>query len=232
MKRREFIFGSAIGLIGSTMLPAIVMANANDGNLNDDLPKVLILGDSISIGYFPYVKEFLKGKANVNRPFKSDGAAENCQGTTNGIKNIDRWIGDTKWDIIHFNFGLHDIKHVDAITGKNSEKLEDPRQAEPKQYKKNLRMITDKLKTASAKIVFATTTPFPENVGGPLREYGDAEKYNKIALKIMKRNNVQVNDLFGFVLPRMSELQRPNNVHFTDEGSKALAEQVSKIIIG
>lgn len=225
MKRKEFL---KLGMTGAV---AAIFPFNSYADTKKSLPKVLILGDSISIGYFPFVKELLADQAEVTRPFKENGNPENCQGTTNGIANIDRWIGDTKWDIIHFNFGLHDIKHIHPETGKNSNELEDPRQAEPKQYKKNLKLITEKLKTTGAKLVFATTTPYPENVGGPLRAYGDAEKYNKIALKIMHKNNVQVNDLFGFVLPRMSELQRPNNVHFTDEGSKELAEQVSKTII-
>jgi acyl-CoA thioesterase-1 len=226
MKRIEFLKLGIAGMV-SSIFPFRVYADKEKA-----LPKVLILGDSISIGYFPYVKEYLKAKADVTRPFKSDGKPENCQGTTNGIANIDRWIGDTKWDVIHFNFGLHDIKHIDSKTGKNSNELEDPRQSEPKQYKKNLKYITKVLKATNARLVYATTTPYPENVAGPLRAYGDAEKYNKIALKIMKKHNVWIDDLFGFILPKMNELQRPNNVHFTDEGSKELAEQVSKFIIG
>ena len=54
--------------------------------------------------------------------------------------------------------------------------------------------------------------------------------YNEIALKIMRDNEVEVNDLYSFVLPRMEELQRPNNVHSTESGSEALAEQVAKVI--
>ena len=226
MKRIEFLKLGIAGMV-SSIFPFRAYAVKEKA-----LPKVLILGDSISIGYFPFVKELLAGKADVTRPFRENGNPENCQGTTNGIANIDRWIGDTKWDVIHFNFGLHDLKHIDPKTGKNSNKLDDPRQAEPKPYKKNLQLITKKLKATGAKLIFATTTPYPENVAGPLRAYGDAEKYNKIALKIMKKNRVEINDLFGFVLARMSELQRPNNVHFTAEGSKELAGQVLKIIIG
>lgn len=226
MKRKEFL---KLGMAG---MASVFIPTVSHSFVPAALPRVLILGDSISIGYFPFVKELLDGKADVNRPFKSDGNPENCQGTTNGMAQIDRWIGKTKWDVIHFNFGLHDIKHVDPDTGKNSNEVKDPRQAEPKQYKKNLQQITEKLVATGAKLVFATTTPYPENVGGPLRAYGDAEKYNKVAVKIMKKNSIQVNDLFSFVLPEMSSLQRPNNVHFTEVGSKALAKQVSETIIG
>lgn len=80
---------------------------------DDTLPNVLILGDSISIGYTLGVRALLEGKANVFRPINAAGTgAENCSGTTKGVTAIDRWLGDRKWDVIHFNFGLHDLKRV------------------------------------------------------------------------------------------------------------------------
>lgn len=225
MKRKDFLKLGAYGLATS------LFATNALAHHNMKLANVLLLGDSISIGYHPFAVDLLSGKANVSRPMLEADKAENCQGTTNGVKNIDRWIGDTSWDVIHFNFGLHDIKHVDPVTGKNSEKIEDPRQAEPKQYKKNLRQIVEQLKATNAKLIFATTTPYPEELSGPLREYGDTEKYNKVARKVMKKNDIPINDLYSFVLPRMEELQRPNNVHFTKEGSQALGEQVAEMIM-
>src|SRR5690242_7520015 len=104
--RRNFMKRAGMLAGVSAMAPAL-FAKARTA-----LPRVLIIGDSISIGYTPYVKEMLAGEADVDRP------AENCQGTKNGIGKIDQWLGDTKWDVIHFNFGLHDLKHVDAATGK------------------------------------------------------------------------------------------------------------------
>ena len=222
--RRDFLI-KTLSVSAVFALPNIVL-----GITNKKLPNVLIIGDSISIGYLPFVKELMKDKALVTRPYNEDGNPVNCQGTTNGVKNIDKWIGDTKWDVIHFNFGLHDIKHVDPLTGKNSKDPEHPLQADLKQYKRNLGVIVEKLKTTGAKLIFATTTPYPDEVGGPLRDPGMPEKYNKAALKIMKKNGIMINDLFAFVLPRMAELQRPNNVHFTEAGSSELAKQVAKII--
>jgi len=223
--RRDFLI-KTLSVSAVFALPNIVL-----GITNKKLPNVLIIGDSISIGYLPFVKELMKDKALVTRPYNEDGNPENCQGTTNGVKNIDRWIGDTKWDVIHFNFGLHDIKHVDPVTRENSKDPEHPHQAELKQYKKNLEVIVKKLQTTGAKLVFATTTPYPDAVGGPLRDPGMPEKYNKAALKIMKKNGITVNDLFAFVLPRMEELQRPKNVHFTEAGSRALAKVVADSIL-
>ena len=192
-----------------------------------DLPNVLILGDSISIGYTPFVKEILLNEANIVRPVYDDGKPENCEGTTKGVKEINRWIGDTKWDVIHFNFGLHDIKHVDPKTGKNSNNPNHPHQAGLKHYKKNLEKIVEVLKSTGAKLIFATTTPYPDHVENPLRKPGMAEKYNKAALKIMYKNGIAINDLYTFMKPRMNYLQLPHNVHFTEAGYKALSIKVA-----
>ena len=194
------------------------------------LPKVLILGDSISIGYTPFVREMLENLAEVRRPLNPDGKAENCEGTTKGVQEIDRWLGEEKWDVIHFNFGLHDIKHVNPDTGENSMNPKDPHQASIKEYRKNLSQIVDKLKATGAHLIFATTTPYPNPVDGPLRMPGEAQKYNEVALKIMEKNEIQVNDLYTYVKPQMEALMIKKNVHFTDEGSKALAGEVVKVI--
>lgn len=212
-----------------TLAPAFVFPKFMWAAKNK-LPNVLILGDSISIGYTPYVKQMLLGWANISRPMLENGKAENCQGTTNGVKNIKRWLGDTKWDVIHFNFGLHDLKHVNQLTGENSSNPNDPQQANLKQYKKNLTEIVKVLKATEAKLIFATTTPYPDKVDGPLRSPGMAEKYNKVATKIMNKNGIPINNLYAFVLPRMDEIQRPNNVHFTVTGSQALAHKVTNRI--
>ncbi|WDI41309.1 SGNH/GDSL hydrolase family protein [Bremerella sp. P1] len=197
-----------------------------------NLPNVLILGDSISIGYTLQVRDLLKGKANVFRPHTADGKKpENCSGTTKGVESIDRWIGDRKWDVIHFNWGLHDLKHVTEPGGNSvSNKPSDPVQATVDQYAANLEKIVERLNKTGAKLIFATTTPVVPGTTGPLREPNSPPKYNAAAIKIMKENSVTVNDLFAFCDPQVEKLQRPKNVHFTDAGSQALAEQVAQAI--
>lgn len=222
MKRRTFIRTSLAGTVISCLSPAVFADNK--------LPNILIIGDSISMGYTPFVQELMKGKANVSRPKAANGGRLNCEGTTKGVKMIDEWLTVDKWDIIHFNFGLHDLKHVDAKTGKNSTNPDDPQQTDLKTYKRNLDEIVKKLVASGAKLIFATTTPYPDFPSGPLRRANQVEKYNKVALKIMKRYDVEVNNLHDFVLPQMKALQKPNNVHFTKEGSVALAKQVAKYL--
>lgn len=220
-QRRKFLKTSLL------LTPVIAFPKLLFGKLPQNKANVLIIGDSISIGYTPFVKDLLKFYANVIRPTKENGSAENCQGTTNGIANIKRWIGDTKWDVIHFNFGLHDIKHVNPVSRENSKDPKHPLQANLKQYKKNLTAIVEVLKSTEAKLIFATTTPYPDDVGGPLRDPDMPAKYNQAATKIMNKNEITINNLHAFIKPRLSELQKSKNVHFTPEGYKALAEKVA-----
>ncbi len=226
MKRRKFLEDSLL-----VTTPVLVFPDMMFTGTNQDLPNVLIIGDSISIGYTPFVREMLKYRANVYRPMMDDEKPENCEGTTKGVQNTERWIRNTKWDVIHFNFGLHDIKHVDPVTGENSNNPKHPQQAPLKKYKQNLEIIVEKLKATGAKLIFATTTPYPDVVEGPLRKPGMPVKYNREAVKIMNKNNIIINDLYAFMLPRMSELQLPNNVHFKETGSFELAKKVRERII-
>lgn len=201
------------------------IASYAQGDAEPALPKVLIIGDSISIGYTEPLQNILKGKAVV---IHNPG---NAGPSSRGLANLDAWLGDTAWDVIHFNHGLHDLKYVDDKDENATSKETGHLQVPVDQYAKNMEAIVLRLKETGAKLIFATTTPVPDNPAGPLREPEQAKIYNAAALKIMKKDGVMVNDLYSFALPRLKELQKPNNVHFTDEGSKELAQQVAQYIL-
>jgi lysophospholipase L1-like esterase len=186
---------------------------------NPDLLRVLLIGDSISIGYTEPTRELLKGKVNVHR------IPENGGNTDKGLEILSQWLRDEQWDVIHFNWGLHDLKHykdgkLDS-SGKQLNSLEN--------YETNLEALVKRLKSTKAKLIWANTTPVPEGSNG--RVAGDAKKYNEIAESVMKRNRVPVNDLFNHVHPNLEKYQKPQNVHFTPEGSKFLAEKVAEEIL-
>ncbi|HYF36999.1 MAG TPA: SGNH/GDSL hydrolase family protein [Prosthecobacter sp.] len=196
--------------------------------------RLLILGDSISIGYTPFVQKMLADEMTVLRPMRGQ-KPENCSGTTSGVANIDRWlqIDGAKWDVIHFNWGLHDLKHVKPgdPKGATSELESDPPQATVEVYEKNLREIVAKLKATGAKLIFATTTPVPEGKMRVYRTDADAVRYNQAALRVMKENGIAINDLYAFAKPKLAEIQiQPANVHFTPQGSEALAAEVVKAV--
>jgi len=188
-------------------------------------PKVLIIGDSISIGYTKPLADILADKATV---VHNPG---NAQHSAYGLANLDKWLGSTQWDVIHFNHGLHDLKYVDEQGKNTSSKQTGHIQIPVQQYEKNMAAIVARLKKTGAKLIFATTTPYPDRPAGPLREAGQAEKYNQAALRVMAKHNIPVNDLHAFALPRLKQLQKPRNVHFKPEGSRALAQEVASHIL-
>lgn len=178
------------------------------------LPRVLVIGDSISMGYTIPVRKLLAGKANVHR------VPENAAYTRYGAERLDQWLGSGKWDLIHFNFGLHDLKRMDD--GKPQVGLAD--------YEANLLAIVSRLKQTGAKLIFATTTPVPEGKVNPPRLPADVARYNEVALRVMQQNGVEVSDLYEFALPLTSRYQLPVNVHYSDSGYHELAMEVARRI--
>ena len=187
------------------------------------LPRVLLIGDSISQGYTVPVQKLLRGKANVHR------IPENGGPTKLGIAKIESWLGAGKWDVIHFNWGLHDL-------------MFDPnRQPEPAQYEKdqltlyekNLRVLTARLKQTGAKLIWASSTPVPEEMNSqrsPSHRSGMVKFYNDVAAKVMAENDVIIDDLNAYVAPVLDKMQKPHDLHFGSEGSEFLAQKVAEVI--
>ena len=178
------------------------------------LPRVLLIGDSISMGYTLPVRELLKGKANVHRIPANGGP------TKNGLANLSKWLGTGKWDLIHFNWGIHDLKHMPD--GK--------RQVEAADYEANLRTLVGKLKATGDKLIWCSTTPIPAGELNPKRTFGQVSDYNEIAARVMKELGVPINDLNAWITPRFDEFHKPKDLHYTDPGSAFLAEKVAKEI--
>jgi len=189
------------------------------------LPRVLLIGDSICGGYEKGVKRLLEGKAEVSM------IPGNGEHTGTGLKKIDAWLGDGRWDVIHFNWGLWDIAHrhpqsknpghLDKVNGQLTTSLED--------YEKNLRLLVARLKQTGAKLVWASTTPVPD--GEPRRIAGDEVKYNAVAARVMTENGIAIDDLHAAALPHLAKIQQPHNVHFNGAGCDLLARQVAQVIL-
>ena len=185
------------------------------------LPRVLLIGDSISIGYTLPTRELLKGEVNLHRIPANGGP------TTRGLQSIDAWLGDKKWDAIHFNWGLHDLKYIND-NGKLVSPDQGHQQVPIEEYEQNLRQLVARLKQTGATLIWRNTTPIPEGSAG--RVPGDEVKYNAVAATIMEENGIPTDDQYGFVKPQMDELMLPANVHFKKEGSAALAERTAAAI--
>lgn len=189
-----------------------------------EAPKVLIIGDSISIGYFPYVQEQLTNATVIHNP-------GNAQHTGTGLKKLNEWLGDEQWDVIHFNWGLWDLcyRHPDATTYGNRDKIRGTVTFTPEVYGQNLEALVKRLKRTDAKLIFATTTYVPPGEAGRFEK--DAKRYNAIAKRIMRQNAVPVNNLFPISKKVHQQHKRAEgDVHFTKEGSEILAQKVSQQI--
>lgn len=181
------------------------------------LPRVLIIGDSISIGYTTGVRKLLSGKANVHR------VKGNCRYSAFGVQHIDTWLGEGDWDVIHFNFGLWDWY------GWSQEQ-----KATPESYAANLDAIATKLKATGAELIFAVTTPpcvGPERKVKIIVSEARAKAFNDASFAIMQKHGIQINDLYTPITGKRDQYQLgADNVHYTEAGKALQAKQVSKTI--
>ena len=178
-------------------------------------PKVLIIGDSISLGYTPYVKELMKDEAIV---IHNKG---NAAYTGTGLIHIDDWLGEEDWDVIHFNWGLWDMygwRFKDTLRT-------------PDVYAENLEILLTRLEETGAELIWATTTPVcpaPERNDLMVIDSKTEKAYRKAALRVMRKHKVQVNDLYAPINRKQNDYAiGDNDVHFTSEGYQFLAEQVA-----
>jgi len=197
--------------------------------ISDDpkLPRLLVIGDSISINYYKSLRKALKGKYNVHHP------PTNCGPSAKGVKNIAKWLGDyqakgRQWDVITFNFG-----HWDS--GNSKEKYQD-----------NLEFIISKMKSTGAKLIWVTTCPVPngfEPVGelnngkAPRRKAGTMKRYlNPWAAEVMKRHpEITICDQWQFVKNNndglYSKWWKGKNIHFRGQKAIELGRLLAKQVL-
>lgn len=190
----------------------------------DKKPKILIIGDSISIGYTPYVKAALADSAIIEHN------VGNAQHTGNGLQHIKEWLGDEDWDIIQFNWGLWDLcyRHPDSKEYGHRDKINGKVTYTVEEYASNLDSIATLIKQKThAKLIFVTTTYVPKNEPG--RYESEVQKYNNAAKQVMKKHAVIVNDIYDASIPIHNKYGLgSNNVHYKEEGYKKLG----KLIVG
>ncbi len=190
------------------------------------LPKVLIIGDSISMALTPHVVKQLDGKAVVKHH------KGNAQHTATGLAKLDQWIGNTQWDVIHFNWGLWDLcyRHPKSKVQGRRDKVNGTLTTTLDQYEKNLDALVARLKKTDAKLIWASTTVVPQEEAGRIE--GDEVKYNKVAAKIMTKHGIITNDLHTLTKTfAADQFSRPGDVHYTPEGYEKIAHQVTDHIL-
>lgn len=207
-----------------------------DPRLLDDpkLPRVLVIGDSISMNYHDEAKQALAGVANYHR---IDG---NAFTSGHGADNAELWLGNYKdkglhWDVIQFNHGLHDLRQ----TYEAKTETWGPPQVPIEEYQANLERLIAVLKQTGATLVWASTTPVQRDILGQYaRRKGAAAEYNAAALEVMKRHpEIIINDLHGAVAgsPAFDRWRETADVHFYQPAERqalggAVATAVRKAI--
>ncbi|QDU62111.1 hypothetical protein Pan216_29770 [Planctomycetes bacterium Pan216] len=184
---------------------------AEPKEIDPSLPNVLIIGDSVSIGYTLPVRRELEGKANIFR------VPENARGTIYGLKHIDEWLEGRKWDVIVFNWGSWDTVQESAD-----------------RYCVNLRKLVKRLRETDATLLFAGTVPAPEiarGFNGGKAEYFERQKlYNASAHRVLVDEKIPCIDLLHTSLPHISQVYRPNDYHLSPAALQTLARKVAYAI--
>jgi lysophospholipase L1-like esterase len=199
----------------------LVMLVSGVAGQEKSLPRVVLVGDSIRMGYAPLVAKRLEGRAIVV------SAKPNGEDSGNVLKNLDEWVISEKPDVVHLNAGLHDLKLTDRTY-----------QVPLAEYEKNLKAIVERIqKETHAKIIFATSTPILDSLhaqrkAGFDRVEVDVQRYNAAAVAVMKQAGVPVDDLHKLVEDGGKEkLIGPDGTHYTPAGYEQLADAVTNSIL-
>lgn len=198
MKTLVYFFATLLGVFTLPVLKAD----------ESELPRMLVIGDSISMNYTPMVRERLAGQVEVLH-IGTNGAH-----TRKGLEHLEAWLGEETWAVIHFNWGLHDLRNRG---GGPAVPLDE--------YAENLEKLVDRLQQTGAHLIWASTTPVPQGSSG--RNNENVVAYNAAALAVMQKKGVEVHDLYAAVRPHQQDWVRSGNVHFHEHGYEALADLIA-----
>ena len=177
----------------------------------DDLPRVLLIGDSITRGYFGEVEKQLLGKAYCARLTTSK-----CVSDPSFPDEVKLLLKQYRFTVIHFNNGLHGWGYSKD------------------QYRYGLLRLMDTFKehAAGAKLIWATTTPVRdrENLERTGERTERVRVRNQIAAEIMDARGIPTNDLFGLV-EQHTEFFSGDGVHYNGKGKEAQAAAVAENVL-
>ena len=185
------------------------------------MQKLILIGDSIRMGYQADVIRELSNLADVWAPTQNGGNSANI------LQHLNEWIISRLPDVLHINCGLHDLKK-DFDTGEPAIPLN--------QYESNLRTLLERILTETdCTVIWAMTTPVNESWHHERKGFDrledDVAAYNGVALKVADDLNIPINDLFRVITDagRDSHLTS-DGVHFIPEGCALLGKAVAKFV--
>lgn len=189
--------------------------------------QILVVGDSISLGYTPYLQNKIAVDHNEGCDSYRDSTTTELGNAGNSKREaacIQMWISQETYSVVYFNAGMHDV-HVKGCDQGLTE-----HQVELSDYLDNLQSIIDAIRSAGATPVFITTTPVEGNVF--CHSNSDIIEYNANAIALMHSQGIEVLDLYSFVFPHQNVLHGDNGIHFTQFGYRMMADFLSSSMRG
>ena len=186
------------------------------------MKKIILIGDSIRMGYDKYVKDALDGVAQVLYP------EENCKFAVYVLRFLGDWRKKGEWgndaDLVHWNAGLWDLADMNG---------EGPL-TDMDYYGKTVARINRHIKRLfpKAKIVFATSTSVVESGYGPgfKRTNRVIEEFNSTAIRALEGSGTVINDLYRASVD-IPDSFRSDMTHFnTNEGRAYMGNKVLSVI--
>jgi lysophospholipase L1-like esterase len=183
-------------------------------------PTAYLIGDSIAGGYAAGVQAELAGRVAVEtRP-------ENGEDSRRVLARLEAWLGARRFDVIHMNCGLHDLKR-----SHRSGELQVPLA----EYAANLRQIVAQLRQHTDQLVWARTTPVVDGQPAAHKNFDrynqDVAAYNEIADRVMAACGVPINDLHGAIVEvGIADCVSADGVHMTGYGYELLSRRVAAAI--
>ena len=182
------------------------------------MKKVVLIGDSIRMGYQAGVTHLLAGKTSVQGP------EENCRFSAYTLFHLSTWMPDEDYDVVHWNNGLWDASRMPD--GKIHTPLA--------MYLEIQERIATILLKKARRLVFATTTPvWPEQfASGAIRPRNneDIRDYNLAAAALHRKRGIAINDLHALVSGEIKRYVSDDMIHLTPAGNEVCAHRVASLI--
>jgi len=178
------------------------------------MKKIMLIGDSIRLGYQQEVVKQLGSKYLVYAP------EDNARFAKYTLNELERWFEKCPDpDIIHWNNGLWDTAVVCR---------EDGAFTPIDEYIRYMSIILRELRKKTEKIIFATTTPVKP--GSANQDTNIIKEYNKCIALLMNSENIRINNLYDVVSNNVDMCICEDKIHLTDYGKTACARAVANEI--
>lgn len=175
---------------------------------NEHLPRIALVGDSITEGYYPFVRDSLKEVAKVDYLATSYSISSDMY--CNTVKNF---IKDSDYVVVHYNYGLHGYVVDEQV------------------YERCCREILQQILSSTSVILATTTTVLDESLREEKASWSDkVQARNEKLVSLAREFNLRLDDLCALCGTFDISMRDFDGVHFDEHGYRVLANSVSQSI--